>query len=44
MQNFTTQLIQIKRGNGSIEFKFVRYQILPANLVGDVILSLSTGE
>ena len=44
MQNFTTQLRQITRGKGSFEFNFVRYELLPANLVGDVILSLSTGE
>ena len=42
MQTFTTQLRQITRGMGSFEYEFVRYEQLPANLVSDVIVSLST--
>ncbi|MGN1090353.1 MAG: elongation factor G [Huintestinicola sp.] len=42
MQTFTMQLRQITRGRGSFEFEFVRYEQLPANLVGDVILSLNS--
>ncbi|MGN0636938.1 MAG: elongation factor G [Huintestinicola sp.] len=44
MQTFTMQLRQITRGRGSFEFEFVRYEQLPANLVSDVILSLSSAE
>jgi elongation factor G len=44
MQTFTTQLRQITRGMGSFTFDFVRYEQLPANLVGDVILSMKTDE
>ena len=41
MQTFTTQLRQITKGMGSFGYEFVRYEQLPANLVSDVILSLS---
>lgn len=44
MQTFTMQLRQITRGRGSFEFEFVRYEQLPANLVSDVIVSLSSAE
>lgn len=44
MQTFTMQLRQITRGRGSFEFDFVRYEQLPANLVGDVILSLNGSD
>ncbi|MGN0642399.1 MAG: elongation factor G [Huintestinicola sp.] len=44
MQTFTMQLRQITRGKGSFSFEFVRYEQLPANLVGDVILSVGASE
>lgn len=37
MQDFTTYMRQLTQGRGSFEFKFVRYEPLPAHLEGKVI-------
>ncbi len=37
MQDFTTAMRQITQGRGWFTMEFVRYEIIPENLVGDVI-------
>lgn len=42
MHDFATYLRQATRGLGEFTFEFVRYEQLPANLVSEVIVALST--
>ena len=44
MQSFTTIVRQITRGKGSFVFDFIRYERLPSNLVGEVILGIDNAE
>jgi elongation factor G len=44
MHDFATYLRQATRGMGDFTFEFVRYEQLPANLLSEVILALSSAE